>query len=123
MSNPPPDHATDDRSQERATERAAWPLEGLRGLVLAAAQELRGAPMGASERAGGAVVGGGRGAVTLERPPRAELGDYSTNAALLLAPGLGEPPRDAGRAPRATCSTRELGAEPASASRWPDRAF
>ncbi|HLL92979.1 MAG TPA: arginine--tRNA ligase [Solirubrobacteraceae bacterium] len=93
MSKPPPDHATDDRSQEGATERAAWPLEGLRDLVLAAAQELRGAPVGASERAGGAVVGGGRGAITLERPPRAELGDYSTNAALLLAPGLGEPPR------------------------------
>jgi arginyl-tRNA synthetase len=33
-------------------------------------------------------------AVKLERPPRAELGDYSTNAALLLAPKLGLPPRD-----------------------------
>jgi arginyl-tRNA synthetase len=94
MSKPPPDHATDDRSQETATERAAWPLEGLRSLVLAAAQELGGVPVGASQRAGGGgLVGGGRGAVTLERPPRAELGDYSTNAALLLAPGLGEPPR------------------------------
>ena len=93
MSKPPPDHATDDRSQETATERAAWPLEGLRSLVLAAAQELGGAPVGASERASGGLVGGGRGAVTLERPPRVELGDYSTNAALLLAPGLGEPPR------------------------------
>jgi arginyl-tRNA synthetase len=30
---------------------------------------------------------------TLERPPRPELGDYSTNAAMLLAPTLGEPPR------------------------------
>jgi arginyl-tRNA synthetase len=29
----------------------------------------------------------------LERPPRAEFGDYSTNAAMLLAPALGEPPR------------------------------
>jgi arginyl-tRNA synthetase len=36
--------------------------------------------------------------IALERPPRAELGDYSTNAALLLAPGLGEAPREvAGR--------------------------
>ncbi len=32
--------------------------------------------------------------IALQRPPRAELGDYSTNAALLLAPGLGEPPRE-----------------------------
>jgi arginyl-tRNA synthetase len=31
---------------------------------------------------------------TLERPPRPELGDYSTNAAMLLAPVRGEPPRD-----------------------------
>jgi arginyl-tRNA synthetase len=32
--------------------------------------------------------------IKLERPPRADLGDYSTNAALLLAPGLGTPPRE-----------------------------
>jgi len=31
---------------------------------------------------------------TLERPPRAELGDYSTNAAMLAAPVLGSAPRD-----------------------------
>ena len=31
---------------------------------------------------------------TLERPPKAEMGDYSTNAAMLLAPVLGEKPRD-----------------------------
>src|ERR1051325_11040603 len=30
---------------------------------------------------------------TLERPPKAEFGDYSTNAAMLLAPVLGEQPR------------------------------
>src|SRR5919198_190311 len=30
---------------------------------------------------------------TLERPPKPEFGDYSTNAAMLLAPALGEPPR------------------------------
>jgi arginyl-tRNA synthetase len=29
----------------------------------------------------------------LERPPKAEFGDYSTNAAMLLAPAMGEPPR------------------------------
>lgn len=32
--------------------------------------------------------------ITLERPPQAEFGDYSTNAAMLLAPELGEGPRD-----------------------------
>ena len=31
---------------------------------------------------------------TLERPPTADLGDYSTNAAMLLASSLGESPRD-----------------------------
>ena len=37
-------------------------------------------------------------AVKLEVPPRAELGDYSTNAPLALAPRLGAPPRElAGR--------------------------
>lgn len=35
---------------------------------------------------------------TLERPPRPELGDYSTNAAMLLAPAIGTAPRElAGR--------------------------
>jgi arginyl-tRNA synthetase len=32
--------------------------------------------------------------LTFERPPRADLGDYSTNAALLLAPRLGSSPRE-----------------------------
>src|SRR5215203_4464770 len=32
--------------------------------------------------------------LTVERPPKAELGDYSTNAAMLLAPALGSPPRE-----------------------------
>src|SRR5690349_11278801 len=31
---------------------------------------------------------------TLERPPKPELGDYSSNAAMLLAAPLGESPRD-----------------------------
>ena len=35
-----------------------------------------------------------RGAITLERPPRVDFGDYSTNAALLLAPAGGAPPRE-----------------------------
>ena len=41
---------------------------------------------------------GDRGAETaaprLERPPKADFGDYSTNAALLLAPSVGRPPRE-----------------------------
>jgi arginyl-tRNA synthetase len=32
--------------------------------------------------------------LSLERPPKAELGDYSSNAAMLLAAQLGEAPRD-----------------------------
>src|SRR3954454_8828420 len=31
--------------------------------------------------------------LSLERPPKPELGDYSTNAAMLLAPNAGVPPR------------------------------
>jgi arginyl-tRNA synthetase len=38
--------------------------------------------------------GAARPAPTLERPKKAQFGDYSTNAAMLLAPLLGEPPRD-----------------------------
>ncbi len=37
---------------------------------------------------------GSVGETSLERPKKPEFGDYSTNAALLLAPGLGQPPRD-----------------------------
>jgi arginyl-tRNA synthetase len=32
--------------------------------------------------------------LTLERPPKPDLGDYSTNAAMLLAPTVGAPPRE-----------------------------
>jgi len=38
--------------------------------------------------------GGTRSAPSLENPPDPDLGDYSTNAAMLLAPALGESPRD-----------------------------
>lgn len=54
---------------------------GLREAVLALAGELVGGV-------------GARQAITLERPPRADFGDYSTNAALLLAPAAGIPPRE-----------------------------
>jgi arginyl-tRNA synthetase len=43
----------------------------------------------ANERYGNAP-----GAITLERPPRTDFGDYSTNAALLLAPAAGAAPRE-----------------------------
>ena len=55
------------------------PLDDLRAAVQAAAGELR--ANGAADR------------LSLERPKQAGFGDYSTNAAMLLAPLLGEPPR------------------------------
>ena len=45
-------------------------------------------------RGGARAAAEGAAAPTLERPKRAEFGDYSTNAALLLAPRLGAPPRE-----------------------------
>jgi arginyl-tRNA synthetase len=60
---------------------SATPLGDVRAAVLDAATELSGGV-------------GGRGSISLERPRRHEFGDYSTNAALLLAPGLGQPPRE-----------------------------
>ncbi len=64
------------------SEPAHDPVSALRAAITAAAGELHpGIP-----------------ATSLERPPRAELGDYSTNAALLAAPLLASPPREvAGR--------------------------
>ena len=56
------------------------PLQALHEEIRAAADSLR------EGTYGGAEIG-------LERPPRDELGDYSTNAAMLLAPGRGEKPR------------------------------
>ncbi len=59
--------------------------------------ELAGAAAGNDGGAGGAEASAPRApraAVTLERPRRAEFGDYSTNAALLLAPSVGAPPRE-----------------------------
>ena len=64
------------------------PLDGLRGAVLAAAEELL-----AAHGDGGSSMPR-PAAITLERPPRADFGDYSSNAALLLAAGLGSPPRE-----------------------------
>jgi arginyl-tRNA synthetase len=41
-----------------------------------------------------AIHPGASGEPALERPKRSDMGDYSTNAAMLLAPVAGEPPRD-----------------------------
>jgi len=57
------------------------PLAELRATVEAAAAGVRGEDHGPGA------------APTLERPPQPEFGDYSTNAAMLLAPVLGEQPR------------------------------
>jgi arginyl-tRNA synthetase len=66
-------------------------LEALREGVLTAARELVPGGDGVEGVLGAA---GSRGGLTLERPPRPDFGDYSTNAALLLAPRLGAPPRE-----------------------------
>jgi arginyl-tRNA synthetase len=48
----------------------------------------------AVEESAAEVAGNGRRTgLRLDRPPRPDFGDYSTNAAMLLAPALGEPPR------------------------------
>jgi len=58
------------------------PIEDLRSAVESAAADLRnGGPAPSS-------------APTLERPKKAGFGDYSTNAAMLLAPALKAPPRE-----------------------------
>ncbi len=65
----------------RATMATADPIAELRSAVDGAARALRdGEPTGPEP--------------TLERPPKPELGDYSSNAAMLLAAPLGESPRD-----------------------------
>jgi arginyl-tRNA synthetase len=57
------------------------PLDELRAAVEAAAADLRNGGSPAAAKA------------TLEQPKQAGFGDYSTNAAMLLAPALGQPPR------------------------------
>jgi arginyl-tRNA synthetase len=56
--------------------------------------ELRSAVQAAANVLGDGAEAGGS-SPTLERPPKPEFGDYSTNAAMLLAPALGEQPRGA----------------------------
>ena len=64
---------------------ATAPLDGLREAVRDAALSVRGES---------GDVGRVAAEPRLERPKRAGQGDYSTNAAMLLAPALGVPPRD-----------------------------
>jgi arginyl-tRNA synthetase len=64
-------------------------VDELREAVLASAASLAGA-----DAAGGSGGLGRPDAIVLERPPKADFGDYATNAALLLAPSLGIPPRE-----------------------------
>jgi arginyl-tRNA synthetase len=48
----------------------------------------------AIQSAVGSTSGQASQAASIERPKRTEQGDYSTNAAMLLAPVLGQPPRE-----------------------------
>jgi arginyl-tRNA synthetase len=67
------------------------PIDDLRTAVEAAAAELG---------------NGATAAPTLERPKKAGFGDYSTNAAMLLAPKLGAPPREIAERLREALSER-----------------
>jgi arginyl-tRNA synthetase len=72
------------------------PLERLRDDVLEASEELARGAGGAAASAGEAAPAKapGRATITIGHPRRPEFGDYATNAALLLAPSLGMPPRE-----------------------------
>lgn len=65
------------------------PVDELREAVLASATTL--ADTSAASRGAGLRR---PDAIVLERPPKPDFGDYATNAALLLAPSLGSPPRE-----------------------------
>jgi arginyl-tRNA synthetase len=58
----------------------ADPVADVAGAVLASAGELAG--------------NGGAASAKLDRPPKPDFGDYSSNAPMLLAPALRRPPRD-----------------------------
>jgi arginyl-tRNA synthetase len=60
------------------------PLQQLRTAVIDASAALR----------GDGAAAGGRAVPSVERPRREGFGDYSTNAAMLLAPAVGRPPRE-----------------------------
>lgn len=52
------------------------------------------AQLRAAVEAAADAIGGAKARPTLERPKKAGFGDYSTNAAMLLAPAAGRPPRE-----------------------------
>jgi arginyl-tRNA synthetase len=74
-----------DQPAAEAHDLPDTPLRALKGAVLEGADRLAGGPQGSR---------GARSRITLERPKRPEFGDYSTNAAMLLAPSLGASPRE-----------------------------
>jgi arginyl-tRNA synthetase len=76
-------------SNDQAQDAPHTPLERLRAVVMSCAEQLSGASSPQGEQPGARSW-----PLTLERPRRAQFGDYSTNAALLLAPVLGAPPRE-----------------------------
>ena len=68
-------------------------MSGHDGGLQTGVEQLRAAVVEAVAAVGGDGNGRG-GALRLERPPKPDFGDYSTNAALLLAPSVGAAPRD-----------------------------
>ncbi len=126
MSDPTADDASHKRSAgpRRAVGRIRGDLSGRttggrdrggRALVGAAGD-------GARTPTGEAFSAGSRGGITLERPPRADFGDYSTNAALLLAPRLARAPREVAERLGAQLAER-VSAGASSASRSPGPGF
>ena len=92
-----------DPPEPRARDTAADPLAALRLVLADAATEVHGSPATVDLR--------------LDRPKRPEFGDFSSNAPLLLASGLGEPPRAV--AERLGEALRAAGWAPTStATRW-----
>ncbi|HTB69848.1 MAG TPA: arginine--tRNA ligase [Solirubrobacteraceae bacterium] len=87
------EHSSSDRQAS-----AGPPLAGAEPSLVALREEVLRSASALAPGAAGADAPppalDGRGGVTLERPPRADFGDYSTNAALLLAARLGAPPRE-----------------------------
>src|SRR4051812_36038709 len=85
-----------------AAQRTRVPLRFIRWAGESDSRDLAvsGDPIGelraAVDRAATALRDGEPGGTepTLDRPPKPELGDYSSNAAMLLAAPLGESPRD-----------------------------
>ena len=102
---------TKARMRRQGRARDAWP-RSIGGVATNGIEDpvagLRSAVEGAVAALGGPDVST---RLTLERPPRQDLGDYSTNAAMLLAPTLGEPPRELAERLRPALAERIAGVE------------